>query len=74
MYVWAVFESVSEFDGSVVAQYANPFVLTDGRVLAHAKLADWSGETLPHDEAVALIDEQPIEPPPDPGPGPGPGE
>lgn len=69
--VWGLFTDLAMFAENAAASYANPFILADGRVVAHVKASEWSGETLPHAEAVALIDTAPIDPPPEPAPGPG---
>jgi hypothetical protein len=76
MLVWAVFGDISEFEENPAAVYAAPFIMDDGAVLARVNSADWSGETLTDEAAIALIHSQPeapMKPPPEPHPGPGQG-
>ena len=69
--VWALFDDVEQFDNDPAAGYANPFPLEGGAVLAFVYADAWSGPTLTEAEALALIDEQPIQPPPPDPPPPG---
>ena len=69
--VWALFDDVEQFDNDPASGYANPFLLEGGAVLAFVYADAWSGPTLTEAEALALIDEQPIQPPPPDPPPPG---
>ena len=69
--VWALFDNIDQFNGNPAAEYANPFPLEGGTVLALVYADAWSGPTLTETEALTLIDEQPIQPPPPDPPPPG---
>lgn len=69
--VWALFDDLEQFSSNPAAEYANPFPLEGGTVLAFVYADAWSGPTLTEAEALTLIDEQPIHPPPPDPPPPG---
>tara|TARA_B100000530_G_scaffold292280_1_gene209319 strand:- start:384 stop:611 length:228 start_codon:yes stop_codon:yes gene_type:complete len=69
--VWALFDNIEQFGSDPAAEYANPFLLDDGKVLAFVYADAWSGPMLTEAEALVLIDEQPLQPPPPDPPPPG---